>query len=495
MITLYCIGHPFLYELECTLRIFYPGEKIEVTSDAEKTAEFAVTTQVKREEDKISLTVRAALWGLNRTQTAVLPGSAADLDVERTLSTLLFTILSEHTGIHPPWGILTGVRPLRLCRRWKADGLSEEEIHSRFEQKYIVRPEKAALVLETAQLQQAVLEQNLPDTYSLYVSIPFCPTRCLYCSFVSHAVEKAGKIIPEYIARLCDELRYIAQIAQKAGMRLLSIYVGGGTPTSITPAQLEEMLGTIAESFDLSHLLEYTVEAGRPDTISREKLLVLKKYNVDRISINPQTMQDDVLQKIGRRHTAGQVVESYTLARELGFSNINMDLIAGLPGDTAESFESTLDRTLELKPENITLHTLTVKRSSTLRGREDAFERSALDLQELLNTAEQRFRSGGYAPYYLYRQKGTVQNLENTGWTLPGKEGAYNIYSMEDVHTILGAGAGAVTKLCAGGNPKKRLFNFKYPYEYIAGFEEMLNRKAAINEWRSRYGYAFQGTD
>jgi oxygen-independent coproporphyrinogen-3 oxidase len=359
-------------------------------------------------------------------------------------------------------------------------GLSRDEVLRALTEDYLALPDKIRLALDTGRSQAEILADNRPGDYSLYISIPFCPSRCLYCSFVSHEIGKCRKLIPAYVEKLCEELRATAAIAGKLGWRLRTVYMGGGTPTTLEAADLDRILGVVAENFDLSTISEYTVEAGRPDTVTAEKLAILHRRGVGRISVNPQTMDDRVLDLIGRNHTARQVEESFALAREAGFGWINMDLIAGLPGDSDAGFARTMDQVLALSPENITVHTLTVKRSSTLRSLETAYEESPMHLDECLTGVRHTLREAGYRPYYLYRQKGTRQNLENVGYTKPGFESPYNIFIMEEVQTVLAVGAGAVTKLCGPGNAVKRICNHKYPYEYIGRFGELIDRKAAM---------------
>lgn len=480
MITLACDGHGFRYEMEHIARMFVPGAKI-LAGDAPDGGD-RIVTEVRQAGGRLALRVlvqiaHPACSGEARDELAA---DTPPQEVERRLGVLLYGLLcGAENASPPPWGILTGVRPVRLCHEWERQGLDADAVRARLTGDYLVQPHKAALAIETAQAQRPLLGNPDPKAFSLYVGIPFCPTRCLYCSFVSHAIDRAAKLIPDYLRALGLELCETARVAARCGLRLETVYIGGGTPTSLTGEQLTGVLSAVADNFDLSSLREYTVEAGRPDTITDEKLEILRNFGVSRISINPQTMDDTILKAIGRAHTAALAEERCRTARAYGFDAINMDLIAGLPGESGESFASTLDRVLALAPESITLHTLTVKRSSHLRERADAFAGSPLALDGLLQTARRRFGEAGYAPYYLYRQKGAVQNLENTGFSLPGKQGLYNIYSMEESHTILAAGAGGITKLC-GGLRVRRVCNHKYPYEYIRRFDELLGRKSSV---------------
>ena len=332
-------------------------------------------------------------------------------------------------------------------------------------------------------MQEPILRLgSAPKTYSLYIGIPFCPSRCSYCSFVSCNLDRDRKLVQPYVDCLCKEVAEIRAQAECAGLTLCSIYIGGGTPTSLSAAQLRQLMGTVRENFDLSKVVEYTVEAGRPDCTDAEKLAVIKEYGATRISINPQTFSDAVLANIGRKHSAQDILDCYADARRAGHEDINMDLIAGLPGDTVEGFEHSLRQAIALQPENITVHTLTLKRASRIVI-EDQKENDYADVAAMLEKCH-LLAEAGYRPYYLYRQKNTLQNLENVGWCKPGHEGYYNIYIMEEVQTILSAGAGGSTKLVAdGGKRMQRIFNFKYPNEYIQRFAEVLERKKGVAEF------------
>lgn len=323
-----------------------------------------------------------------------------------------------------------------------------------------------------------------PESCSLYIAIPFCPTRCSYCSFVSSSVEKSFRLIPDYVRLLQEEIRATARLISELGLRLETVYFGGGTPTAISAGQLADLLGTVRESCDLSHCREFTVEAGRPDTVTVEKLDVLKTRGVTRISINPQTLSDEVLHIIGRKHTTAQTFEAFALARRHGFGNINMDLIAGLPGDGEEGFRRSIDGVLALGPESVTVHSLALKRAANLYqtfGRQPCGPQTA---GAMLDYADETLLQRGYVPYYLYRQSRMAGNLENTGWAKPGFESYYNVFIMEECQTILACGAGAVTKLRDPHSDRlERIFNFKYPYEYVNRFSEMMKRKERVREF------------
>lgn len=315
----------------------------------------------------------------------------------------------------------------------------------------------------------------------LYVGIPFCPTRCAYCSFVSHSVEKSMKLMEPYVDALCAEMAAAGALCREKGLRVRAVYWGGGTPTTLNEAQLRRTLGTLEENFDLSSNLEYTVEAGRPDTITREKLLALRDYGVGRISINPQTMEDSVLQAIGRRHSAQQIRDGYRLARDTFDVQINMDLIAGLPADSVDGFRRTLDEVLSLNPENVTVHTLTRKRGADL----NSMELRGLDgetVGEMLDDALSVLPNAGYFPYYLYRQKFSAGGYENVGWSKENAVCRYNVAMMEELCSVLSLGAGGATKRMLDGGKILRCFNPKYPYEYIGAPEKMNAEKRALFE-------------
>ena len=398
---------------------------------------------------------------------------------EYALCKMLYQFLQRQTGIRPPWGMMTGVRPVRIIHDMRAAGATEQQIEDRFIGHFDCTRQRFDMAKRIADLQRPILEAARPMDCSLYAGIPFCPSRCSYCSFVSRTVgDKATRaLVQPYVDCLCRELETMRQLAADCGLDVKTLYIGGGTPTSLSADQLRQLMGKLAGLFDLGRLQEYTVEAGRPDCTDYEKLCVLKEYGATRISINPQTFSDQVLKNIGRKHTARDILDCFAAARRAGHGNINMDLIAGLPGDTVEGFRKSLKTAISLEPENITVHTLTLKRASNLvvEHRAAAYD----DVARMLESCA-LLEQAGYVPYYLYRQKGTLQNLENIGWCKPGYEGLYNIYIMEEVHTILSAGAGGSTKLVQPGVRHariERIFNYKYPTEYIDHFDTVLSRK------------------
>ncbi len=470
---IYVGGLPSGYEVEHLIRLFYP--RAPLFSGVPPAGEDSVCATFSPTHSGQECTVCLTLAGEAQIVTAPLQ---AGENPAFALASLAYDLLQAVTGIRPPWGKMTGVRPVRLIHDAHAQGKTQAEVDALFLQHFDCTPEKYALAQTVAALQAPILAQTARLDYSLYIGIPFCPSRCSYCSFVSCNLQHDQKLVQPYVDKLCEEIAAIRQKADENTLRLRTIYIGGGTPTSLSAAQLRQLMQTVQRQFDLSAISEYTVEAGRPDCTDAEKLAIIKEYGATRISINPQTFSDAVLANIGRKHSAQDIRDCYHAARALGHSSINMDLIAGLPGDTVEGFIASLEEAIALAPENITVHALTIKRASriVIEGQEDDYA----DVATML-AACSRLAAAGYAPYYLYRQKNTLQNLENIGWCKPGHEGHYNIYIMEEAQTILSAGAGGSTKLVDKDAPAlQRVFNFKYPTEYIHRFDEMLARKQAI---------------
>lgn len=470
---LYILNHSFHYELENLTRLFFPNEKINVIKESGGFEKPYIKTDLT---DRLSAEV--SIGDFYKQAEAPLSG---DEENERMLCELVYKMLCEKTGVTPPWGMITGVRPVKLYRTLKNE-LGADEADEFYKNKLFVSADKLELAKLTEKTEKKILDLSRDDSFSLYIAIPFCPSRCKYCSFVQLSVERSKHLVEPYVELLKRELEYTAKIAEKLNLRLETVYMGGGTPTTLSAEQMSGVLKTVNNNFDMSTCREFTVEAGRPDTVTREKLISLKENNVGRISINPQTLNDEVLKIIGRKHTAAQMLEAYYLAKEIGFDCINTDLIAGLPGDTVGSFKSTLDEICRLAPECVTVHTLSMKRSSTLTMDGTQINKDdSVNTAKMLSYAENKLKAGEYIPYYLYRQSRMVGNLENTGWSKKGFESLYNIYVMDETHTILGCGAGAVSKLKKPRSTYlKRIFNFKYPYEYIDRYDEQLKRKDEI---------------
>ncbi len=474
---LYVKNHNFHFELENLARLFFPNEKITVIRDFSELQSPYIYTEVSN-----IIIVSVNIGSYNKSETA--PKKLTDDDNELVSAQLLYKLLCDFTGHTQPWGILTGVRPVKLLRRL-AEESNEEQAVKKFENDFFVSNEKITLSGETEHNERKILELSKPESFSFYVGIPFCPSRCSYCSFVMASIERAKKLIEPYTKLLCEEIKRTAEIANKLGLRLETVYFGGGTPTTLSAEQLDTVLKTVNNSFDMSTCREFTVEAGRPDTIDSAKLFALKENKVDRISINPQTINDEVLKTIGRKHTAQQFFDAFELARKCGFDNINTDLIAGLPTDTPESFKNSLDSIVKLNAECITVHTLCMKRASRLTTEGVTLDlKQARDAREMLGYTQKILGQNEYIPYYMYRQSRMVGNLENVGWSKKGFESLYNVYVMDETHTILACGSGGVTKL-KRNNPDylERIFNFKYPYEYIDRFDELIQRKSGIMQF------------
>ncbi len=482
-------NNSYHYETGNLLRVFFPHEKFSSAEEPDKSSDYClVALSGTRVEVEVSLGDKK----LYREETFSLSEKVGDESddsfFERKAAIILFELLSDYTSYRAPWGILTGVRPAKLMTRLSQQ-MGEEKAKEYFLNELKVSEEKTDLALMVAKNEEPLTAINSDKSFSLYISIPFCPSRCSYCSFISHSNDSpsAKKLVPEYVDKLCQEIKITGDIAKELGLKLESVYMGGGTPTALTAEQLKKVTDAIGENFPVCDVREYTIEAGRPDSTTAEKLKVMKDCLTTRISINPQTFSDDVLKVIGRNHTSRMTLDAMKEARRQGFDNINMDLIAGLPTDTVEGFEKTLDTALSLKPENITVHTLALKRSSNIVT-ENKETNSGDTASEMLSLVQKKLLSEDYIPYYMYRQSKSLGNLENVGWAKKGREGLYNVYMMEEIHTILSVGAGAVTKLKSPtDNTIERIFNYKYPYEYISGFDEIIKRKEYIREFYSKY--------
>ncbi len=480
-------GHSFRFECENLCRLFFPYSPVRVPGDGSFTPDGEepwAETVIEPLQGSYKYLVRVSSNGKTLERT-----DSADSIAEYRLTDLLYRALEELTGYTPAWGMLTGVHPVKLLRQY-CEELGEMAGKEKFQTRCHVSSEKAELALRVLRAQEPAVSALTPKDFCLYVSIPFCPTRCSYCSFVSQSVEQSKKLVEPYFELLLREIEATAHIADSLGLRLCAAYIGGGTPTTLSASQLSRLCEKIWEQFDFSRCTEFTVEAGRPDTIDREKLLALKAAGVTRISINPQSLSDQVLKNIGRKHSVQDVFDAFALAESMGFQEINADLIVGLPGDDLRGFVNTLDGVIGLGAANITVHSLALKRSARIVSGEDRTERElSLHMRRdetaaMVEYSIRRLTEEGFEPYYLYRQTRMAGNLENTGWARPGSACRYNIYTMDESDTVLACGAGAVTKLKKPGSPRlERVFNFKYPYEYISGYEELLKRKEAISRF------------
>lgn len=466
------IHHDYGYHTQKIAIIFFPMEKIQF--DTPDNIEIITT------EEGDTLTADVKVYSRRQTASCTVRENE---DRAMALSLLLYGVLSELTGFRPPWGVLYGVRPARLMHA-KTELLGEEDAKAFFSQS-LVQENKIDLTVSVMHRENRIIALSQPHSFSLYVSIPFCPSRCSYCSFVSHAIENTHKLIEDYVELLCRELTEKAAVAKQLGLRLETIYFGGGTPTTLSAEQLDKLLTTIEQHFDLSTLREYTVEAGRPDTVTEAKLQTLLHHYVGRISINPQSFNDEVLRAIGRKHTVQQVYDAFALARSMGFDNINMDFIAGLNNDTLPSFQNSVNSAVALGAESVTVHNLALKSAAYLVTENEYFDNSRRYLAaDMMDYSYQRLSASGYYPYYMYRQSKSLGNLENCGWCKEGKECLYNVFMMDETHTVLAAGAGAVTKLVdRPGGRLERIYNYKYPYEYLNHFDTVLERQTKIPQF------------
>ena len=388
-------------------------------------------------------------------------------------------------GHELPWGSLTGVRPVKLPTKAMLSGKTAKQAGRELEREYHVSPPRAALAVECAEAALDVREGLRRDALALYIGVPFCPTRCAYCSFISADVKGSLALVEPYVDALCREIELAGKLLRERGLRIASAYMGGGTPTTLSAEQLDRVLSRVERALPMEGCTEFTVEAGRPDTLTADKLKTLRAHRIGRISINPQTMEDGVLRAIGRDHTAAQIEAAYALAQNHFGGLVNMDLIAGLPTDAPEGFGRTLDRVLALGPANITVHTLALKKGSRLTQEGGALP-SPEQVEEMLALAASRLRGAGYAPYYLYRQKYMSGSFENVGWTKPGAVCAYNIVMMEELQTVLSLGAGGITKLVDPANGQiLRRNNPKYAKEYLESWEKIAADKREAADFQA----------
>lgn len=492
---LYFTGHGEKYAVEQTLLTLFPQERpvyphTPPGGDNELELSFTRGTQWA--------TARAVLRRDGQTYVRQCRAPLADLPEDdpvaatrltrRTLQRAFYRAAVDCLGTEPPWGMLSGVRPVKLPTRAMEAGATPRQAERMLGDQYRVSPLRRKLAMACAQASLAVKRDLKPQEVSLYVGIPFCPTRCAYCSFVSADVGRALKLIDPFLDALCRELAATGAMLADAGLRVRTVYFGGGTPTTLSAPQLDRLMGELAEHIDLSGCTEYTVEAGRPDTITAEKLAVLARRGCSRVSVNPQTMQDAVLERMGRAHRADDILRAYALARESGIGCINMDLIAGLPGDSAAGFRASLEQVLALGPENVTVHTLALKKGSRLMEEGGGLPSGAA-VADMLDFAWAALRAAGQRPYYLYRQKYMSGSFENVGWCRPGAESLYNICMMEELHTIVSLGGGGVTKLVDRATGYiERLANAKYPQEYIQKIEAICADKARVAQFHAAHG-------
>ncbi len=408
---------------------------------------------------------------------------------KRIFKRKLFSLLTQYTGKTIPWGVLTGIRPTKLVNEFIDNGMGKGEIISTLKKDYFVIDNKAELLYEVAENQRDMFLDSKKNSISLYIGIPFCPTRCLYCSFSSSTIGQYRKVVDLYVETLIKEIQHTGKLIKDNNFIIESIYIGGGTPTSLKANQLSKLLEGIEEYLDLSDLKEYTVEAGRPDTIDVDKLNAIKNSLVSRISINPQTMNSITLDKIGRNHSPEDIQKAFYLARDLGFDNINMDIICGLPGEDVAMFRNTLEKIKPMEPDSLTVHTMSIKRASRLTEEKENYnlENQYRQVAEMVDMAGEYAKEMGLAPYYLYRQKNILGNLENVGYSKKNKECLYNIQIMEERQPVFACGAGAASKFIFPQNRIERAFNVKTVEEYISRIDEMIERKAILCNKNNKY--------
>lgn len=485
---LYLNGHDFEFAAQQIYMCMFPNSHAEFVSECPTEGDYIISSLSTSKESCISVTEIHIGDKITRGESKISDYGSGDVeDIKRAYKRAIKTSFYRAcvTGLPkaPDWGALTGIRPSKVAAKYIREGLSEEETILAMGEDYFVTEKRARLAVKCAIRAVNLAERAEPRDMSLYAGIPFCASRCRYCSFVSHSIEHARKLVSPYLEMLGRELSLLGESARKAELRLRSIYIGGGTPTALSADELEFVMKRISENFDIKELSEYTVEGGRPDTLTVDKIRVIRENGATRISVNPQTMNDEILRAMDRRHTAGDVVRAIEDVRKISGLMINTDLIAGLPGDNFESFRNSVDRMIELSPENITVHTLAIKKGSELH-REKYILPDGEETSEMVEYAMNALGEAGYDPYYLYRQKYMSGNLENVGYSKPGCESDYNNYIMDELHTILSAGAGGVTKLIDPRNQRiERIFNPKYPYEYNNAEEKINLTQEKIKEF------------
>ena len=471
------------YYVQTLCLVFFPGSKFgqnETSSpeNPEVTVRVLSHTDTAAEAEAIILYRGKETRGVGRAEVNQHFDHAKALQV--AVGHAVFEAGKKYFGYMPPWGILTGVRSSKIASELLLAGNGVRNTKQILRDEYLVNPKKAHLAVSVA-TNEMRLTRRLPDNLcSVYVSIPFCPSRCAYCSFVSYTSAKLLSLVDSYLQTLFVDIAHVFHVIREKGLQVATVYIGGGTPTVLNEKQLDALLACITKEVAPESLMEFTLEAGRPDTITAEKLRIAHEYGVTRISVNPQSLSDDVLRAIGRRHTVEDFFHAFALAEKSGIRDINVDLIAGLPGDEFSNFSSTVDQVISLRPTNITVHTFSVKKASDLlREEENVYSMKGGDASQCVEYSQLKTRIAGYKPYYMYRQRNTVGNLENVGYALEGAEGMYNMFMMGELHSIFAVGAGAVTKLVAYQDKKsgkrsiERIFMPKYPYEYLRDAEKI----------------------
>lgn len=477
----------FAYDIHSLVKAFYPACDVKVYAKGEETDSSGdglpdIVIQLAGEAVSIFLLVKSGERVSMEMEKMKFSGEAARAEKKNCLKQLLYEMLSKQTGKTLPWGTLTGIRPTKIPMLMLEEGQSDDDIMKYMRDTYFISDEKGELAIQIAKREKALLDTlHYEDGYSLYIGIPFCPTTCLYCSFTSYPIASWKKRTGEYLDALEKEIDFVAECYKDKVLD--TVYIGGGTPTTLEAPELQRLLNKLSSTLDLSHLKEFTVEAGRADSITPEKLKVLKECGVTRISVNPQTMKQETLDLIGRRHTIEQVKEAFAMAREAGFSNINMDLILGLPGENKEDVRHTMEEVKKLGPDSLTVHSLAIKRASRLSQWIEENGISALNnTDETMHITAKGAKELKMVPYYLYRQKNMSGNFENVGYAREGKFGIYNILIMEEKQTIVALGAGSISKQVFLDGRIERCDNVKDVELYIEKIDEMIERKRRLLE-------------
>lgn len=475
-------GHDYKYEIAELFKLFTTQFKF--IKEDEKFEKALINEFIKDEDYIKSTTKYYENNDLKLCKEEVFNiNSLNEEEIKKKSKTIIkrsiFKVLSELYDTYVPWGILTGIRPVKIVHSLLDEGLSEVEIRQNLKENYLIKDEKIDLALDIAKRERVFIYPIDKNKISLYVSIPFCPTRCVYCSFPSNPMKQFGHLRENYVKAIVKEIKGLAKLLKETNKGIETLYIGGGTPTTLEAEQLDNLIKALFMELDLTKIKEFTVEAGRPDTITREKLEVMKKHNVTRISINPQTMNNETLVKIGRDHNVDDIVRCFNMARDLGFDNINMDIILGLVDENVEMVRNTLERIKELSPESLTVHTLAIKRASTLKENLDKYELTRYEeMVSMINLSMEYAKSMGLNPYYMYRQKHMLGNLENIGYAKEGFECIYNIQIMEEKQSNLAVGAGAISKYVYVDEDRiERTDNVKNVEIYIDRVDEMIERK------------------
>ena len=479
------------YYAQTLCLLFFPGSKFSAKNEKHPDEPFAEITLTEDSENSI-VTVYLSHLGKEATSTYAEPKSkysSMERGANIACGKAFFEAGKNLRGISPQWGILTGIRPSKFIMDLMNLGNTRSQAVKILKEDFLVNPKKANIAADIACAEQHLIENMDKDSCSLYISIPFCPSRCHYCSFVSYSSPKLLSLIDDYLEKLCFDISETVDMINALGLKLSTIYIGGGTPTTLSEKQLNKLFSTILQKIDVTEIDEFTLEAGRPDTITPAKLSEAKNAGVTRVSINTQTFNDEVLEMIGRKHTSKDFYNAFEIARNSGIANINTDLIAGLPGEGFQSFSYSIDKLIKLRADNITIHTLCIKNAADFsKIKSEIYKKNVRDVTKCVDYSQIAAKNAGYLPYYIYRQKNSVGNLENVGFALPGTIGKYNIYMMDEIQSIFSVGAGAVCKLVSSDKSKiQRIFEYKYPYEYLSDTEgqKRAEKRATIEKFYS----------